>query len=147
MGKNSARSADFRACKSSPRTLARSSIALSAAILLASISPAPAAARGRVTHVMIFWLKQQENRADRAALRHASESFRTMPGILNVEVGHSLPVRRAGIEQAFDLSVVFTFANRAALERFSKDPQHAAAVRTVLKPLVKRFVVFDSVAN
>lgn len=147
MAKKFARAAHFPARRSSPRKLPRIAIALSAALLLASLSPAPAEPRGRVTHVVIFWLKHPENDAERAALRHASESFRTMPGIVHVEVGNSLPVQRAGIEQAFDLSVVFTFADRAALERFAKDPEHAAAVEKVLKPLVKRFVVFDSVAD
>ena len=118
---------------------------------LGSIFPSPVAAlgakSGNVTHVVIFWLKRPGNVGDRALLARASEKFRKMPGILRVEVGNALPVRRAGIEQPFDLCVVFTFANQAALEGFDKDPQHAAAVRTVLKPLVKRFIVFNSVAD
>lgn len=85
--------------------------------------------------------------ADRAAIARASEKFREMPGVVSVEVGDALPVRRSGIEERFDLSVVFTFQDRAALERFEKDPRHAAAVKSLLKPLVKRYVVFNSVAR
>ena len=92
---------------------------------------------------MIFWLKRPGNASDRAQLAHASESFRSIPGVLRVDVGRALPVRRPGIEQAFDLGVVFTFRNQAALDRFEADPRHQHAVQTVLKPLVRRYSVFN----
>lgn len=117
------------------------------ATMLLPLCGAAAPSRGRITHVVIFWLKRPENVADRAALVRASASFREMPGILSVEIGHALPVRRPGIEQHFDLSVVFTFQDQAALRRFERDPRHAAAIASVLKPLVKRYVVFNSVAD
>ncbi len=100
-----------------------------------------------VTHVVIFWLKRPDNVADRASLARASKSFRQMPGVVSVEVGNGLSVRRAGIEQRFDMMVLFTFRDRAALHRFEKDPQHAAAIKSILKPLVKRYVVFNSVSD
>ncbi len=62
-----------------------------------------------------------------------------------MEVGLPLPVRRPRIEQSFDLAVILTFRDRGALARFASDPRHTAAVRSVLKPLVKRYIVFDSV--
>ena len=108
---------------------------------------AAAAGSGHVTHVVILWLKRPDNPADRNAIARASKSFREMPGVVNIEVGNSLPVRRSGIEERFDLSIVFTFRNQAALERFEKDPRHTAARNAVLKPLVKRYVVFNSVAD
>ncbi len=45
------------------------------------------------------------------------------------------------------MMVLFTFRDRAALHRFEKDPQHAAAIKSILKPLVKRYVVFNSVSD
>jgi hypothetical protein len=118
--------------------------------LLVMVFPAyvaGATTRGKITHVVIFWLKRPDNPQHRQALAHASEKFRGLPGVTRVDVGHALPVRRPGIEQRFDLCVVFTFKNQAALERFEKDPQHAAAVRAVLKPLVRRYVVFNSISD
>ena len=117
------------------------------AIILLVPSGVTAAGSGRVTHVVIFWLKRPDDKRDRNTLVRASERFRTMPGVVSVEVGNGLPVQRAGIEQRFDLSVVFTFENRAALQRFEKDPRHAASIKSVLRPLVKRFVVFNSIAD
>lgn len=127
--------------------LVREIVALCLAIILLVPGNLIAAGSGRVTHVVIFWLKRPDDKRDRTALARASESFRTMPGVVSVEVGNGLPVKRAGIEQRFDLSVVFTFENRAALQRFEKDPRHAAAIKSVLRPVVKRFVVFNSIAD
>ena len=106
-----------------------------------------AARPGHVNHVVIFWLKRPGNAQDRTKLAQASEKFRSLPGVLRVEVGRALPVRRPGIEQPFDLCVIFTFRNQAALRRFEADPQHIEAVKSVLKPLVKRHAVFNSATN
>ncbi len=123
----------------------RGAVAAVAAILLVLTPSLSHAAQGQVSHVVVFWLKNPQSSADRAALSRASKSFRSLPGVARVEVGRPLPVRRPGIEQSFDLAVILTFRDRAALARFASDPRHTAAVRSVLKPLVKRFIVFDSV--
>jgi hypothetical protein len=116
-----------------------------AAVLLV-LAPFPShAAPGQVNHVVVFWMKNPQSTADRAAIARASRSFRSLPGVVRVEVGRPLPVRRPGIEQSFDLSVIITFRDRTALARFASDPRHTNAVRSVLKPLVKRYIVFDSV--
>lgn len=131
----------------SPGLLHRVLLAICIGVIAAVPCNLPAAARGEVTHVVIFWLKRPGNAHDRLALAHASKSFRSMPGVLRVDVGRAMPIERPGIEQSFDLSVVFTFRDHAALQRFEKDPRHLAAVESTLKPLVRRFVVFNSVAE
>lgn len=120
---------------------------LVAVILCLLPCAAPAARPETVTHVVVFWLKRPGNVEDRVALRRASEKFRRLPGVMRVETGRGMPVARTGLEQAFDLCVVFTFANEAALRRFQAHPEHAAAVRNVLKPLVRRHIVFNSIAD
>lgn len=123
--------ARLRARNSGCRRLWRVVAACGLAIILLQPCGAAAARFGRVTHVVIFWLKRPNNTADRAAIARASEAFRKMAGVASVEAGDALPVRRSGIEERFDLSVVFTFQDRAALERFEKDPRHAAAIKSV----------------
>jgi len=147
MSQNSASFAHRRLRNFSLRWVRRVAAGCLLAMMLLSPCGAAATGSGRITHVVIFWLKHPENVADRAALVRASASFRDMPGILSVEIGRALPVRRPGIEQRFDLSVVFTFQNQAALRQFENNPRHTAAVASVLKPLVKRYVVFNSVAD
>jgi hypothetical protein len=122
-----------------------------AAILLLAIGWQPAGAQqhrdGQVSHIVIFWLKEPQNTEHRQQIARACEELRQIPGVERVEVGDSLPVQREGIEQPFDMSVVFTLRDRAALDDYQRHPDHKRAVESVLKPLVQRYIVFDSVVR
>jgi hypothetical protein len=95
---------------------------------------------------VIIWLKRPGHAGEQAALIRASKEFRRMNGVLGIEAGPALPVARPGLEQSFDLLVVFTFRDQRALREFEKDPRHLKAVQRVLQPLVKRDVVYNGVA-
>ncbi len=111
--------------------------------LFAALLSTAAAAPGEIKHVVVFWLKQPGDAAARAQLIRASQNFHGLPGIVRVEVGRGLAVRRPGIEKSFDLCAIFTFRNQAALNRFQDSPEHRRAVETVLKPLVQRYAVYN----
>jgi hypothetical protein len=105
------------------------------------------AAPPRVSHVVIIWLKHPGNARDQQTLIRASEHFRRISGVLRVEAGTGMPVGRPGIEQPFDVGIVVTFKNRRALESFQSNPRHQLAVRQVLAPLARRFVVYNSLVQ
>lgn len=115
--------------------------------ILLEISAPGAQAAGEIQHVVVFWLKRPQNSEDRAKVARASKELGALAGVLRVEVGDALPVRRPKLEQAFDMCAVFTFRDRAALKRYAESPEHRAVVESVLKPLVQRYVVFDFVAR
>ena len=118
------------------------------ALILLTFSPTGfAASAPQINHVVIFWLKRPSNAQDLSTLAQASKKFRSIPGVLNVAVGPALPVRRQGIEQSFDLCVIFTFQNVTALHRFESDPRHKEAVKSVLQPLVRRYQVFNAAVD
>ncbi|MEP6823042.1 MAG: Dabb family protein [Chthoniobacterales bacterium] len=121
-----------------------SSVFFPHATLLAPTISVPAVTNGEIKHVVVFWLKRPGNANERAPGARASESFRRLPGITHAEGGRGLPARRPGIEQSFDLCAIFTFRNRAELERFDASPDRRRAVETVLKPLVQRYTVSNS---
>lgn len=96
-----------------------------------------------VTHVVLMWLKHPERSADRAQLIRAAHSLRMIPGVLRVQAGLAVPTLAPGVDRSFDLGVVITFRDRAALQRYEKDPQHADAMRRYLRPLVRRYEVYN----
>lgn len=102
------------------------------------------AAQSRISRVVIIWLKRPGNAQDQAALIHASKEFRKIKGIIRVEAGKGILPERRGIDQSFDVGVVLTFKDRAALERYQKDPGHLLAIRQVLLPLARRYIVYNS---
>jgi Stress responsive A/B Barrel Domain len=102
--------------------------------------PAPAPT---VTHVILIWMKHPHRSTDRAKLRRAAYSLRMMPGVLRVEAGRTVPALPPGLDRSFDLGVVITFRDQAALQRYEKDPRHLEAMRRYLRPLVRRYEVYN----
>lgn len=96
-----------------------------------------------MTRVVLVWLKRPESSADRAQVVRAAHSLRMVPGVLRVETGRALPPLGPGVDRSFDLGVVITFRDRAALQHYEKDPRHLAAIRGYLRPLVRRYDVFN----
>lgn len=96
-----------------------------------------------VTHVILIWMKHPDRSADRAKLRRAAYSLRMMPGVLRVEAGRTVPALPPGLDRSFDLGVVITFRDQAALERYEKDPRHLEATRRYLRALVRRYEVYN----
>jgi len=115
--------------------------ALAAALVLPSVQAAPARG-GQITHVVLFWLKRPGNVDDQNVLIRASRSFRRMKGVTEVCVGRSLPVERP-VEQPFDIGVVMTFKDVRALKKFETNQRHQQLVEAALRPLVRRYIVYN----
>ena len=125
----------------------------SLAILLVTLSslvgcagkPKPARiGAGRVSHVVVCWLKDPGDAAAQSQLVRASESFRAIPGVEEVVVGWAIPSDRPVVDDSFDLLVAMLFTDQRALRAYESDPLHQQAVRDVLRPHVERFVVYDA---
>jgi hypothetical protein len=98
---------------------------------------------GEITHVMIYWLKRPGNSDDRNVLLRAARSLRKVRGVTDFRVG--TPFAQIGNEPPFDLSLVLTFRNRRALEKFETDPHRQETIDRALSSLVRRSVVYDFV--
>jgi len=103
----------------------------------------PPPASPTVTHIVLLWLKHPKRNSDRAQLVHAAQSLRMIPGVLRVDAGKSLPQLGPSQRKDFDLGVVITFRDRAALQRYEKDPRHLEAMRHYLGPLVRHYEVYN----
>ena len=100
---------------------------------------------GQVTHVMLFWLNRPGNVDDQNFLRRALRTLRRTRGVNDMRVGRPLLVDRPSVEQSFDLGVVMTFRDREALEKFERDQRREQAIDAMLRPLVRRYTVYNFV--
>lgn len=100
-------------------------------------------ASSTVTRVVLMWLKHPERAADRAQLIQAANSLRMIPGVLRVRAGGAIPPLGPHSPKGFDLGVVITFRDRAALLRYEKNSRHAEAMRRYLEPLVRHYEVYN----
>jgi hypothetical protein len=96
-----------------------------------------------VTHVVVCWLNNPQDEEAKTKLIEASQSFRQISGVLDVRVGKMIPSQRPQVDSTFDLAVVITFKNVEAMRAYEKNPIHLKAVQDVLKPHVKKFLVYD----
>lgn len=96
-----------------------------------------------VMHIVLMWLQRPGSASDRAQLIRAAHSLQMMPGVVRVDTGRTVPRQSEQPDRTFDLGVVITFRDRAALERYERDPRHAAAMERYLRPLVRRYVVYN----
>jgi len=102
-----------------------------------------AAKKSEVSHVAFIWLKRPGNIADQQLLIRAAKSFRKIRGVVRVDAGAGMPIARPGIEQPFDVGAVIVFRDRGALENYERNPRHLVAMREILQPLAKRYVIYN----
>lgn len=92
---------------------------------------------------MLFWLKRPGNVDDQNVLRRGLRTLRRFRGVNDVRFGRSLSVDRLSLEQSFDLGVVVVFRDREAFEKFEHDPWRGGAINGMLRPLIRRYVVYN----
>lgn len=119
-------------------------ISLALALLLLPAGQCAAAGTGvRIVHVVLVWLKEPGNAAQRARVIEATRGFASIPGVMEIRVGEPLPSQRATVDDSFDVGLYMIFSSQEALEGYLTNPEHQAAQETVLRPLVKRVLIYD----
>jgi len=118
-------------------------VMLAAGLPGCSVRPRPLEQQARVCHVIIMWLKEPGNDAARSKMVASSHKFSYIPGVLNVYAGRILPGNRPVVDNSFDVAVVMTFADEAALAGYLEHPVHKKEIKEALEPLVDRILVYD----
>lgn len=106
---------------------------------------APASNARRVHHVVIVWLKDAGSTAAREQYIAHSRRLSKLPMVLDYKVGTVLPKTREIVDSSYDIAVVSTFADQAAIQAYLDHPEHQTIVQEALKPLVARAIVYDFV--
>ena len=96
-----------------------------------------------VHHVVLCWLKDSGNAAQRQRIIEASRAFRRIPGVQTVHAGEPVISDRPIVDDSFDVAITLSFADAAALATYLDHPDHRRAADEVLRPLVERIVVYD----
>ena len=102
---------------------------------------------GRVYHIVLCWLKEAGSVGQREQLIELSRTFKTIPGVLDVAAGTVLPSERAIVDSSFDVAIVLEFSSVKAMQDYLVHPGHVKAVTETLKPLTRKILVYDFVAE
>lgn len=97
-----------------------------------------------LTHVVVVWLKQPGNEADRARLVNTAKDLKArIPELEALTVGRPLPKRGPFDDVSYDVAMVMRFRDEAALASYRTNAVHQRALREVLSPMMRRAVVYD----
>src|SRR3954462_3454984 len=110
-------------CKSSPTTV--------------NNTAPKSASPGQVEHVVLVWLKDPSDSAARQKIVAATKSFKEIPGVIDARAGHPIPTTRPTADGTFDVGIVVTFKDRAALNAYGPHPIHDKAAKELILPVMK----------
>ena len=120
-------------------------IALAIAAFLSGYATASKPANaGKLYHVGLVWLKEPGNAEHRQKIIEAAHSFaREIPEVQFLSVGQTLPKTSSLVDASFDISFVMRLEDKAAMDRYGKNPIHEKAAREVFLPLSQKIVFYD----
>jgi hypothetical protein len=98
-----------------------------------------------IVHVVVVWLKEPGNGEHRTKMIETARSLKSIPGILDIQVGTTLPSERPIVDATFDVAIVITFKDEPSLRAYDPHPKHVQAVQNVLQPLAQKVVIYDFV--
>jgi len=98
---------------------------------------------GQVEHVVLVWLKEPGNAAQRAKVVAAAKTFKDIPGVLSVSTGEVLASDRPIVDDSFDVGTIIRFKDKAAGDAYGPHPIHQKAVTETLKPLSAKILIYD----
>jgi len=105
------------------------------------------ASGGKVHHLVVIWLKQHGDPEARRKYIEGSKRLSKLPGVLSYDIGPVAGLKREttspAVDDSFDIAISATFENKAALENYSKQPEHQKVIHEVLRPLVDHYKVYD----
>lgn len=129
--------------KHASRAVARAQLILLLALTLSACSTALKLPDHTLEHVVVVWLKDPGNATHRQTIIDESEVLRTIPGVLSLKSGAVIPSERTIVDSSFDVALIVSFADAAAMQAYLGHPLHVQLVNETLKPLVAKIRVYD----
>ncbi|MBI3851984.1 MAG: Dabb family protein [Verrucomicrobia bacterium] len=95
------------------------------------------------SHIVIFWTDPAQPNATDELLAGADKYLKPIPGVLSFHVGKMVPSHRPVVEQSYQVALNLVFADKQAQDDYQTHPLHVEFVEKVLKPFVKKVLVYD----
>ena len=114
-----------------------------AVICTLQVQSAAAVSNQAIEHIVIIWLKQPGLTDAQDTIIKASQALKTIPGVIALKTGKAVPSQREVVDSSFDVALVISFIDRAALDAYLTHPLHLQLLEETIKPLVDRFRVYD----
>ena len=107
------------------------------------VQTATAASNQSIEHIVFVWLKQPGNTTAQDTVIKASQVLKTIPGVISLKSGRAVPSQRKIVDSSFDVSLIISLANQAALDAYLAHPTHKKLLSETMLPLIDRIRVYD----
>lgn len=120
-------------------------MALAIVTFLSGCATAPKPAKpGKLYHVGLVWLKEPGNAEHRQKIIAAAHTFaREIPEVQFISVGQTLPMTSSWADASFDVCFVMRLEDKAAMDRYAKNPVHQKAAQEAFLPLSQKIMFYD----
>jgi hypothetical protein len=96
-----------------------------------------------ITHIVVFWTDKPMGENRDKLVAGAEEFLAPIPGVLEFRSGVAVPSSRGVVDDSFAMAISMTFEDQAAADLYQSHPLHTRFIEEVVKPCVRRFVVYD----
>tara|TARA_A100001388_G_C28409554_1_gene329876 strand:- start:43 stop:453 length:411 start_codon:yes stop_codon:yes gene_type:complete len=97
----------------------------------------------KLNHVVLCWLKEPRNKENIEKIITMTQSFQSIPGVLDAQAGRVVMSDRRIVEDSFDVGILIQIQNEEALKQYLDHPRHQKAKNEILLPLIEKVLVYD----
>jgi Stress responsive A/B Barrel Domain len=92
------------------------------------------AAADAIEHIVIVWLREPGNTEQRARIISESQILRQIPGVTGLRAGGMLPSQRSSVDSSFDVALIVSLRDAAAMADYLAHPIHVNLLEDRLAP-------------
>ncbi|MFK7814924.1 MAG: Dabb family protein [Gammaproteobacteria bacterium] len=96
-----------------------------------------------VIHIVLVWLNDSDNEEHLQQVIDTSNQLKEIPVVQELRVGKSISSDRKIVDDSFDVGIYMKFHSASDMEDYLVHEKHKQAVKTVLKPLANKILVYD----
>ncbi len=97
----------------------------------------------KIVHVVLIWLQEPGNGQHIDKVIKMTRNLKVIPEVQEIRVGKVILSERQIVDDSFDVGLYMVFNSSKELERYLVHPMHVEAVRSALRPLASKIVVYD----
>ena len=97
----------------------------------------------KLNHVVLCWLKEPGDRENIKKIITMTQSFQSIPGVLDAQAGRVVLSDRKIVDDSFDVGILIQVQDEAALQQYLDHPRHQKAKEEIFLPLIEKVLVYD----
>ncbi len=96
-----------------------------------------------VVHMVLVWLNEPGNEEHINQIIDETKNLKEIVEIKQLRVGKSISSNRNIVDDSFDVGIYMAFESVDEMQRYLLHPRHKDIVKTVIKPLSNKLLVYD----